>query len=346
MPKKIVLYAADTAPSKALGMVAEELTRMGWDANLYARDAEIPLSTDTGLVITGMAHSAQAAETELAVLTRAIAIDVPVGLYADTFDCAGRPWFEKIHALADFVFVPTDKERTKAEAVFRNAIVTTTGNPIWEASAFPTMTRAAVRANLGLQDDHVVVFCPLRKELDINRLHLSMVDQAVRHITTQKIIPVVSIHPGDLNFKKDPKIYKNFLPHAARLLPGTPTEAILPGVDVVVNSASGAGIDAIYQRKPIVEFLPPITLDEVERLHGRRVWQPSEDKAALAVTTGDMALLDTALLMALKLMLNSEDMKKCQLMAQEEHYPLPAHPRQAIQKMAKLVEAYLFAHSK
>ena len=58
---------------------------------------------------------------------------------------------------------------------------------------------------------------------------------------------------------------------------------MIPGCDIVVESASTIGIEAACQRKPVVDFFTPDGLANLERQTRSTLWPPVELGAALAV---------------------------------------------------------------
>lgn len=329
----IVFVANDTAPSNALGMVAEKLRSRDETVHVFfgGKD-EVVLPDDTSMVISGMSHSLTASEQEISALQQAMYRGIRTGLYADTFDCAQRDWFSDFRTSVGLLFVPTESERIKASSFFGNAQIFPVGNPIWQASAFPDLTRTEALTELKILDGQTVIFCPLRKEAGINREHLNLVAEALKSL--EKHVVLVGIHPGDPNFKNNPDFYKNSLPPNNRLVTGIPTKNVLPAVDIVVNAASGAGIDAAYQRKPVIDILIESVLVETERLHGRRVWQPVEDGASIGASSS------LELRKAVDILLNSMEKRDRLTMAQEKNYPKPTTPRDAVMDMVNYIQLY------
>ncbi|OHA89502.1 MAG: hypothetical protein A3C70_01540 [Candidatus Zambryskibacteria bacterium RIFCSPHIGHO2_02_FULL_43_14] len=331
----IVLVAADFAPSTALGMVAEELRSRGESATFISGKGEIVLPEDTTVVIAGMAHSPEMAQGELGALRQAVRKGIPIGLYADTFDCAGREWFAEARKNTQFLIVPTEKEKTKALELFPRANIVATGNPLWEASVFPESTRAEVRKRISMTEDQIVIFCPLRKESHINREHLWLVRQALERIDNEKILVVVTGHPGDETYKENPDAYRPLFPaNAIQLVGTTLVKELLPGTDVVIGAGSGAGIDAIYQRVPVIDVMTELVLNEVERLHRRRVWQPVEDGSSIGIKNVE------ELVSALE-QVTSGAGKDRLLAAQEKAYPRPTHPKQAVHAMVAEIQEWI-----
>src|SRR3989344_4208255 len=116
--REYVFVATDFAPSAALGMVAEELRQRGKTATFLSGKGEVVLPENTGLVLSGMAHSPEMAQGELNALQQALRKGIRIGLYADTFDCAGREWFAEVRDSVEVLFVPTEKEMAKALEFF------------------------------------------------------------------------------------------------------------------------------------------------------------------------------------------------------------------------------------
>ncbi|MBX4181708.1 hypothetical protein KW807_02485 [Candidatus Parcubacteria bacterium] len=75
-------------------------------------------------------------------------------------------------------------------------------------------------------------------------------------------------------------------------------------------------------------------MDEVERLHRRRVWQPVEDGASIKVTN------EQELLQTLEQMFSLTPQRRVMVEAQAIAYPLPVGPGAAAKKMAGFIQRY------
>lgn len=339
----IVFVSRDYAPGAALAGVAEACLKSGHSVFTHfskggefsETPADIKRSLEgASMLVTGMAHSPEMAEIELCAIKEASQRGIPIALYADTWGCASREWFEEVRKYVSLLFVVNDDEATKARPLFPNAQVVAAGNPLWQAAAFPTMTREKVREQFGLIEEAFTVFLTCRKEAHINVPHIQAVLEAIAGIGGYPIRVLASVHPN----APEPAQYDAlFAGHSFIQKVTGKAMDILPGVDVVVNAGSGAGIEAMYQRTPLIEFTTPKLEDEVERLHGTRVWQLVADRVASpARNASEIAtLLDIAHTGA-----GGNVFETARHMA-EEKYPLPAHPHVATQIMASEILAKL-----
>ncbi|MBX4181709.1 hypothetical protein KW807_02490 [Candidatus Parcubacteria bacterium] len=165
----IHFIAADYGPSKALEMVAEEIRRASVRTLLNLMGVEgAPVAPETSMLVSGMAFTATGATKEITAINQAISQGIPVALYADTFDCAGREWFEGVREKINILFTPTKGESKKAENLFPHSNIIATGNPLWEASVFPNTRRAEIRTQLEIPEGTKLLFSPLRKETELN----------------------------------------------------------------------------------------------------------------------------------------------------------------------------------
>ena len=283
--KNIVYIAKDFAPSVALRAVANECAVQGYTHQDYFggdfSKANILSSLKSAdMLISGMGHSAEAADLELYAITSANALGLPIVLYSDTWDCYAREWFSSIRKLVSLLFVVSESERVDAEPLFPNARIIVSGNPLWESASFPSMTRENVRKKYNLDDETLAIFLTCGKEMHINLPHIHAVIDAITKNTskTYPLMVFASIHPGASNKEQYTEIFSRY--SFIEEITGKIVD-ILPGMDVVVNAGSGAGIEAVHQRIPVIEFTIPAVLDEVERLHGTRVWQLVADGVAL-----------------------------------------------------------------
>lgn len=334
----IFLIANDFGPSAALQMLAKELQEQGLDAQEklgMGKDLLSPedLPARTTLVITGMGHDEKSSAAEINAIKEAGRQNIPIGLYADTFDCVGREWFSEVRENISFVFVPTRSEKEKAKPLFPNAMIVTVGNPLWQRSAFPTATRVEVRTKFNVGEKQKLLFCPLRKEGGLNRELLEMLKAALEG--RKEFLVVVGTHPGDRKYKEDSLVYRGVMPSESCLSSGTPPKEILPGADLVVNAASGASIEGIFQRVPVIDVLTELVLLEVQRLHGRPFWQPVVDGASLGVSTAD------ELWRGIKELTSNTYARREMAKKQKGCYSSPESPDQAVKEMAKFVVNYL-----
>ena len=337
--KTIVYVAKDFAPTVALRAVSARVCEnqdyiseehLGGGGEMSSK-GDILNSLNTGCVlVSGMGHSAEASELELYAINSAWALGLPIALYADTWGCALRKWFEPIREKVSLLFVVNESEREEVKQFFPNAQVIASGNPLWQTAAFPTKTREDVRKKYNIGENVLNVFLICRKEKHINLPHIQAVIDAVKENASKYPIKVLaSVHPGSPDKEQYAKIFSqhSFIEEVAEK-----AQDILPGVDVVINAGSGAGIEAVYQRVPVIEFTVSSVLDEVERLHGKRVWQLVAD--GVAVVAHDSVeiskLLDT-------LREGGEILYTLHSHA-EKKYPLPKSKDMAVMVMADEIQ--------
>lgn len=366
---KIVLVGRDQAPAGALKKVQEYLASLSNDGNSYKvldflgdgqftkeSVGERVLTADVLLV--GMSSSADLAEKEICAAETAVRAHTPFGFYADTFGCYKRPWFAKLRDKASFVFVVDKKEAESARELFPNAKVVASGNPMWEDFFTPKLSREEVRERLGVEDGQRMILCPGGKLLAVNMQHFGGVISAAHMLGMNpkdwKI--VLAIHPGDGNYdglyklekKKDSdeyehkrieNIYKDLAEYSkvpVVVVPKSqmPTPHIIPGCDVVVESASTIGIEVVCQRKPVTEFFTETALNRLEETGIGRSYELCEQGVAREVSYNPAELANAIL--DLVVYDGFREMRK----RQEEYYPPPSEKGEAIRKMvATLVEA-------
>jgi len=68
-----------------------------------------------------------------------------------------------------------------------------------------------------------------------------------------------------------------------------PTSDMIPGCDILIESASTAGIEAACQRVPVVDYFTDIAINRLEASGGSRTWKPCE--LGVAIETRDIGNL-------------------------------------------------------
>lgn len=366
---RIVLVGRDTAPANALKKLQDYLASLSNEGGSYKvfdflgngqftkeSIGERVLTADVLLV--GMSSSAKLAEKEIYAAETAVRANTPFGFYADTFGCHKRPWFAKLRDKASFVFVVNKKEAESAQELFPNAKIVASGNPMWEGFFTPRLSREEVRERLGIEDGQRMIFCPGGKLLAVNMQHFGGVISAshVLGMNPEDWKIVLATHPGDENYdglfkfekkedsdeyeyKRIENIYKDLVKYSkvpvAVVSPSQmATSHMISGCDVVVESASTIGIEAVCQRKPVIEFFTEAALNRLEETGIGRSYELCEQGVAREVHY-DPSKLATAIC---DLTLY-EDVLRGLRARQAEHYPEPSEKGEAIRKMvATLVE--------
>lgn len=352
---KALLVARDVAPSQALTEVMKELEKQGHEPLAcldFGKPSEIPLGTtarlvaDSDIVLIGMSCTAERSAEEINVAQTAITQGIPLALYADTYNCHNRPWFKEVIPQASALFVINEEEAKKARETFPGLIVVASGNPMWEGFCFPKYSRAEVRKQLGIAEDEIFILAPGGKSATVNILFWGGILEALHNacLRDKKFQLVLALHPGDRNSEAiDPKDQKplevyadlvKYSPVPTRMLgKEIPTRLIsdlIPGIDLLIESASTIGIEAAHQRKPVIDYFTEVALARMKEGTGSRDWDP----CWLGVAKATYCVPDLATIIE-QLLDDNHYTKTHQLERQQEIYPAPPKKGAAVKKIVE-----------
>ena len=268
---KAALIAQDFAPVTALKLIQSELIRRGvktascfgnTSGSLisYNNDAIAHTVKRSDLVILGMSSTPELARGEIFAAEVAVRSGIPFGFYTDTWDCSSREWFRDVRPFTAFLFVVNESEGKKSKALFPNVgkNIFVCGNPLWESSRFVSLSRDDRRKALGLHDADKVVFSPLSKFFDVNK---EILEGQQLLIEKFGLIGLISFHPRDETKKSryHPLLLKGKVDIRDEL-----SREIVAASDLLLNSTSTVGIEAVMQHIPVLEVLGP-RISEVRR---------------------------------------------------------------------------------
>lgn len=332
---EIVLVGRDVAPSGCLSKVKEGLIGKGMQVvDFLGNGGPLNASEETikqavakaYVVLTGMSSSPELAREELAAADFADRNGITYGFYADTFGSYKRPWFSHLRDGANFVFVVDQEEAEDAGKYFKNAKIVVSGNPFWEEFCFPRLSYHQTREVLGVFDDEKMILCPGSKALTVNIAFFSAVIDAVHLLTdgdTRKFKIFLAIHPGDHNdlcaygeLVKFSSVPVKIITYDMMLM-----SDMVPGADIVVESASTVGIEAAHQRKPVIDYFTEIALSRLYEASGSRLWKPCCLGAAIEVLSYRGGPAELAQMIDYYLFRGGD---KIMRLHQEKAYPIPS----------------------
>ncbi len=348
---RVLLVARDKAPSDAFVKLTSALFEAkadyeapiggGFPIGVPMSDfAEKVKSSDA--VLCGMSSTPGLAKEEIVAAEAAAAMGVPFGFYADTFGAIKRPWFAHLGNNASFIFVINGKEAAAAREIFPNARIVVSGNPMWEDFFTPKLPREEVRRRLEIMDRQRVILCPGGKLPVVNIQHFGGTISAANMMYKypDDCVVVLSVHPGDEYYRKDPHIYDGLARYSKTPVLIVPQERmsgseLIAGCDVVVESASTIGIEAVCQRKPVIEFFSETALGRLEELTGSREWELCCEQGVAENILYDPSALSSAMHNAL---VGSDAALLRKL--QEELYPAPKEKGIAIRMMVDALRSF------
>ncbi len=331
---KAALCTRDIGPRNILKLIASALTRKGVEPiEFYDGQGNPVLDDDTKILILGMSSSEELAKEEVYMADEAIKRRVETFYVADTFGSWNRPWFEDVITRSEEwanIFVINEEEAQFAKEKYPNARVTVTGNPCWDGFFFPRNTREMVRLPLGINNGERVMLCPWGKSKEVNILHGKKAIEVAGQTGVGLVI--ISPHPRDENPLED---YYEPVCKASRVNIRFITQDqmsgpdLIPGADIVFESASTIGIEAVCQRVPVVDWFSEIALARLERATGSRLWPLCEQGAALLYQNSDDLGLITS-------RIRGED--NDYRIRLEVLYPKPERKGIALEKMIEAIE--------
>ncbi|MEK9186558.1 MAG: hypothetical protein AAB885_03160, partial [Patescibacteria group bacterium] len=281
---RALLVARTIGPAKNLVRVASALSDRNHEvAAVLSKDPEsmiyapalMSFNPDAVLVTT----SSMNISDELAVIVQARQRGIPYAIFADTYGAHNRSEMpEEMKRDCSVVFVPDETEKEFSREIgYPRAEVS--GVPIWEdyadLSNYPS--RGDIRGKLGISDEEIAVVSAFGKDGNLNRRLLQDTVKALRmaiEATKRHFIFIPRFHPGDQSLKTDPNFYKEVLDGSlVRIIDSSAYKSaddIMPAMDLIVSQFSTIGINAIYQRKPVIEYMIDPVLERLEKQTGRR----------------------------------------------------------------------------
>ncbi|MFA6429686.1 MAG: hypothetical protein WCV84_04290 [Patescibacteria group bacterium] len=377
MKKLALLLGYDAAGSTAFKLVAGELVNRDYEVDLLVGNGQQMSVTDEELeervkkadaVFLYMSTTAERARIEILAANLAKKYGKPYGFYGDIVQCWGRArpgaWFEPVAADAAFYCGVNEEDSQAAGAVFPNAMLFGTGNPVREDWHFPKTTYKEVRETLGIDDDTFMVLLSLNKQAAHNTATMLSVFRALSRLITDadgKKHPewyrlVIGLHPGDPQYPvkleeeaADPTTPEGLLRYLELLelcpVPvtfmrkgDTRTSDLVPGADIVVGLGSAVELEAAFQGKPVITygFEQPFRL--IETANGtRNLENVSSGASELVVASVDKF---TEAMRRLLTRQGYEPMRA----RQAALFPKPKERGTAVRNIANVLEVFLPKH--
>ena len=363
---KITFIGRDVAPSRAFSMVKERFSGDAVCAFLgdgkpiaSGLDEIIGAVRTSDILISGMSSAPYLVEEELAAITAADFAHVPVILYADTHNSAGRPWFEGVRKCVSAIWVVSQKEARQAKEIFGlpEDRVILSGNPVVEKSFYPEISREESRRRIGVKEGEHLILSSGYKYPSITLPTLIAIVQAAVHLEAQgsqlKLCVVASIHPGDDAFRANTGFYNGIMDYflyneAVADLKNLrfriccsrdieeenliPTEEILPGADLLISTLSTTDQEAAAQRIPVIEFFTPLAMSRMQKNFSTQKWETCEQGVAYEVFD------DTRRLAQLVYQVLWNGVSDAMRHAQEEHYTKPK--KKALDVMEETIRSF------
>ncbi len=330
---RVLIVSRTLGPARNLAKVAAALVDGSHEvAAVFSKDAGAMVDSERLLedfkpdIVLASTSSANLHD-ELMVMTRASSRDIPVAIFADTYGAFWRKGFRfwGLTPKIEVLFVPDEAEKKLAEEKgFRNVVAS--GVPFWEELAQSREdffnARLHGRALLEVDGHNLITWSP-GKNGELNKQTLSEIFASLREMGErfcETLAFVVRFHPGDGSLKSDPNFYKEVLKtcpvRIADCSMFKKQEDMIPALDLIISSSGTLGVAGIYQRVPVIEYLPKAWEDRLEEATGFRTWPPTATGASMLVS--DQRHLATGILS----LIGSSDVARKQMRdAQERNYP-------------------------
>ncbi len=301
---RAVLVGHDVGLASPLSMVATEIAKMGESAVCFLRVAPLreylledasfwfQVEPKPDIFLIGMSSSPELAKYEIAAGELALGMGRPLAIFSDVLGAfRGREWFENLRQRSSALFVMNEEEAREARQLYPNTCVVASGNPRHEDFFKPNFTREEVREKLDVHKHQGVILAPAGKDYQVNLLHFKGLAEAVRRLLRKPIpkrgqdsfLVVFSLHPGEVNPKDDPQKMLRQYREALEEYPFVRVETketlltgddLVPGADLVVQSASTVGTTAACQRIPVINFFTEQALVRLAGNVGSFNWPP------------------------------------------------------------------------
>ena len=331
---RIVLVGNMKATENAFVPLSHELARRGHSVvtHLYSRDAGtiVRECEKADLVCTGMASSDELAFPELLACGCGICARLPVALYADLPGSWRRPHFQSLMPMVNCLFVTNELTAMAVRGKYGSLLhIVASGNPEFEGFFSPKFTREEVRSRLGIGDESLI-FSPRGKSVGVNTIHWqAAIEAAIR--LGRKIQVVLGLHPRDPEGKDGYSALESLAQNSGvqvRFLQGLSSSELLPGIDLMVSSASTLDYEAACLRIPVITFFSKEALERRKKDTGETSWEPCESGISHEIKDSPPEVLANAMK---ELLENPETMQKLQ----EEVYPKPPAKGAAVRIMAE-----------
>lgn len=287
---RILFFSQDIGPSRNLARIAVEAVDRGHAVESVFFFSASPLQVARGakkfgvvVISPGTLHSDHDAE----IIKKFKESGSKVAFFCDTYDVFLRESISKVAHLCDFVFVPDIFEKAKAvEAGFKNVVVS--GVPLWEEFCKPTRyTGDDIRLALKIpRIAKTILFTGIKKSEITKRAFEDFLFALSGSVKNWMLFPRFRkedelfeegyyenvLRSRGFDFVDSHKLYQN-------------TSDLLPGADLVVSLASTVGIEAVYHRKRVIDYLPDYFVERLKEIGGDGTWNPAEIGATCKAET-------------------------------------------------------------
>lgn len=326
--KTVLLVAGDFAESTILQSLSRELVSRGYliRSHLgFGQDKIEPITKEkvagSDLVIISISGNSR---DEVQAGLWAAEQGIPLVVYAGGHGSHEMLAFEPIRNQTALLLHAHACEADTAGKLFPQARVAVVGNPMWENFTTPPFGREEVRQRLGVSSNQKLIFVPGDTTPVDNFPLFGAVIEAVHREDWSSFSThlVIGLHPGDK--KCSLGIYREVAEASEVPIKFTTRETfpgshLIPGIDLMVTAMSSLGIEAAFQRKPVINYLPPTMMRRIRATRPNFEWEPLVVGAA-EVVRGDGEHSIAYLAQHMRRLLDPngfKEMRNCQ----EQHYP-------------------------
>jgi hypothetical protein len=278
----ILFFTQDMGPARNLARIAVEAVDRGhrvksfllFRSNIAKHIIDSCLDCDVAMFTPSTLNL----ETDKEFIKKLKQNRKTIALFSDTYGTFLNPQVLQIAHLCDFVFVPDEFEKEKALRAGFNTVVVS-GIPLWEDFCKPARyTGDDIRLSLGIpRGINTVLFVGIKKG-GITKHAFEDLLFAISKVNASLFL-IPRFRPEDeffnegnyeyllrsrgIGFADSHRLYKNI-------------GDLLPAADLVVSLASTVGIEAVYRRKRVIDYLPDYFCERLKELGDDGAWNPAE----------------------------------------------------------------------
>lgn len=360
--RRVAFVAHDSAPTRSFKLVTKELLKRGFKVQArYGREEDCATVEETvcgaDYVVVGIASSHSLAREELMAVDLAKQQGSKVIFFADIYKRYNSEWInEGLKGSTLTVIDETEAEEARLLLPYTKVMVV--GNPEWDLHFVPKSTKDKVYA--GLQIHGNIILYTGGKNMVVNIHQLNAVIDALMLVDPMKLrgeeyTLLFSVRPEEsiesirsyLEIAKYSPIPMRIVPsvqHDVSRLENDPNakyltrpfsaSELLPAVKLVIQLASGIGVEAAHLRIPVIDFFSATGMVRYSEGTGKDFSYPPAQRGATVLVKYDVKLLGETIY---DLLFNEK--RICRLVEQQKMvYPNRRDGQTSLERMLALFE--------
>jgi hypothetical protein len=305
--------------------------------------------TGAHVLLLGLSSSTERARVEMVAAKIARAANIPFGFYSDMALCPFRPWLDDLAKDASFICGMLPEDVSSLGSMYPKAKYFNTGNPFRTDMAFPSITREAVREQLGIKLHEKLILAAGGKFATGNfQIWGLLLEELQNFEDREDVVVMLSPHPGDRTLHAIDKGSGKSLPLYSEMGEETairtlyavmPTPVAVAGADLVVDFTGDTSIRSAYLRIPLVNITSELMLSRFEKETGSRAIETADNGSGVHFPT---SFSEGNLLELVRSLLNpTTERAKGLREAQERAYPIPTDRKASLASLKKILKDVL-----